>query len=252
MRFLELIFYKAYAELRVETAKGHLGILWWVLEPVLYMATFYVVFTVIRSGGTDDFVAFLLVGLVAWKWFAATVAMGASSIVNGASLLRQVYIPKYFFSAVVVMTNTFKFLIVFLLLLVFLVLYGVPISWAWLCLPVLILVQLLVIAAMASFLSALLPFFQDLKTLIDNGLMLLFFLSGVIFDISRAPEALKPYLYLNPMVGLVEAYRDVLLQGLMPNWSVLSMLAAAAVIVLMLSQYLLVRYDRVYAKVLIR
>ncbi len=246
-----LILYKSVANLQVDAAKGRLGMLWWVLEPILYMAAFYIVFTVIRARG-DNIVSFLLVGLVPWKWFATTIVQGSYSIVGGAALIQQVYVPKYFFPAVVLLTNTFKFMIIFFLLLLFLAVSGETLSWALLWVPFLILVQLIVVAAMSFFLAAILPFAIDIKTLIENVMMLLFFLSGVIFDISRAPDWIQPYLYLNPMVSIVEGYRDVLLNDVTPKWGVLGLVAFVSLLLLLVAHYLLARYDRIYPKILMR
>ena len=70
-RYLEIIYYKTYADLRSEASRSYLGFVWWILEPVLYMSVFYLVFSVIRGQKDEDFILFLLVGLVSWKWFAS-------------------------------------------------------------------------------------------------------------------------------------------------------------------------------------
>lgn len=250
--YLELILYKAYADLKAEASRGYLGTLWWVLEPMLYLAVFYVLFAIIRHQGEGDFVAFLLVGLIAWKWFASTVIQGSKSVANGAGLMQQVYLPKYIFPGVVAVTNSVKFLIVLTIMLVFLVFYGIPPVLEWFSLPALVIVQFILMLAISSVLAAVLPFLPDLRQLIDNALVLLFFLSGVIFDISRAPEGIKAYLYLNPMVAMIENYRAVLIKGKIPDWSVLFIILALSVAGLVLAMWLFRRYDRVYPKVIVR
>jgi len=85
MNYFELVFYKAYADLKVDASRGYLGTICWMLEPVLYLAAvFYAVFPVISHREEGDFIAFMLTGLVAWKWFASAVAQGDSSNANGA------------------------------------------------------------------------------------------------------------------------------------------------------------------------
>lgn len=250
--YLELILYKAYADLRAEAARGYLGTLWWVLEPILYLAVFYIVFSVIRYREDENFVAFMLVGLVVWKWFASTVAQGAKSISNGAGLMQHVYLPKYVFPSVVACTNLAKFLVVMLIMIVFLILYGVPPSIHWLWLPAVIAVQFTLALGLSALLAGIVPFLPDLRQLIDNGLMLLFFLSGVIFDISNAPPQIKTFLYLNPMVGLIESYRIILLEGRMPDWSVLSSTLLVSVFGIAAAMAVLKKFDKVYPKVVVR
>jgi len=113
-----------------------------------------------------------------------------------------------------------------------------------------LLLQLFMMLAIGGVLAALVPFLPDLKLVIDNGMMLLFFLSGIFFDISGVSPEMKSYLYLNPMAGLIEAYRDVLLEGMWPDWILLSKIFIASCVMFVVGWSLLKKYDRVYAKVL--
>lgn len=249
-RYLELALYRSSAELRVEASRNYIGILWWVAEPLLYLATFYLVFAVgFRAGGTD-FVPFLLCGLVPWKWFGSTVVTGANAIVSNQALVQQVYLPKSLLVATVLLANFWKYLIILALLLVFLLLYGYPVTPMWLALPVLILLQGLLIFGCASIGAALLPFVPDLRLIIDNGMLILFFSAGVFFDVSSRSEQAQAILAFNPMVHMINAYRDVLMHGEPPAWGALGVLLMVAVLAMLLGLYLLRRYDRVFPRVL--
>lgn len=248
--YLSLIIQKSAADLISEARRGYLGILWWIIEPVLYMSVFYLIFVVVFDRGGEGRVAFLLTGLVVWKWFASSIPQCANSITANIGLIRQVYIPKYVFPAMVVMNSTIKFLIVFVLLLVFLILTGSRPGIEWFALPVLMGVQLLLMLAIGSVLSAFVPFIPDLRLIIDNGMILLFFMSGIFFDISSASPEIKTYLYLNPMVGIIDNYRLVLLDGVWPDWSLLARVFSLSLLGLALGWYLLRRFDRTYVKVI--
>lgn len=250
-RYIELVWYKAYADLRAEAARAYLGVAWWVLEPLLYMVVFYVVFGLLFQRGGDGFVSFLLCGLVVWRWFGSSVLRGAGAISNNAGLMLQVYIPKYLFPAIVLITTTIQFLIVFGLLLGYLLIVGRATSLCWLALPAVLLAQLLFISACVLVIAAIVPFVPDVKKLIQNGLTLLFFLSGIFYDISELPEAAQPYFYLNPMATIIENYRLVLLQASWPNWQALGITLAPSLSGAAIGMYLLTRYDRVYPKVVV-
>lgn len=246
--YLELVWYKARADLRAEAARAYLGTLWWVLEPLLYMAVFYLVFSVLLQRGGEGFVPFLLSGLVVWRWFGASVGRGANAIPANARLMLQVYLPKYLFPAIVLVTNTLKFLIVFGLLLLYLAIVEGSWSWSWMALPVLLAIQFLFIMACASLLAVVVPFVPDLKILIYNGLTLMFFMSGIFFDVASVPEHIRFYFYFNPMSTLIEAYRNVLLQNMWPNWQALAVIIVVSLLGIGAALYLLTRYDRLYAK----
>ena len=250
MHYFNVALFMAFAELRAEVTGQWFGILWWVLEPILYMGAFYVIFAVLGLRGGEDAAPFLLVALVPWKWFATSVATGSVSLKRVAGLIQQVYVPKYVFILATVLTNFMRFIIVLALLLLFLVLYGYHPSVEWLGLLPVLLVQALLVFGVAGLFAALVPFALDLRIVVNNGLMLMFFLSGVFFDISRAPDYLLTYLYLNPMVMLIESYRDVLLNGTWPSWQGLLINGGFSMLLSLTAFYLLHRFDRLYPKVL--
>ena len=247
--YLDLVWYKAYADIRVEASRGYLGTLWWVLEPLLFMFVFYLVFGFRFEGEGEDYVAFLLVGLVAWRWFDNTIKLGANSLVWNEGLMRQVYVPKIVFPTVTVVTNTVKFLFALATLLVFLLLYGIDPGSTWLLLPVLLAVQLFLILTSAWFISAVVPFLPDLRVIIDSGLLLLFFMSGIFFSLDSIPDPVGTYLRLNPMAILIESYRQILIQGVLPDWGMLGFVVAFSVIILLVSVRLHARYDRQFPKI---
>lgn len=246
--YLQLIVYKAWADLKVEAARGYLGMLWWILEPILYMGAFYVVFGIALERGGPGFVPYLLTGLVVWKWFASTVKMSANAINTGRGLMAQVYLPKYFFPSVVTLRNSVKFLVSLVLLVGFILVYGIGLEISWISLPVVIGVQLLLIAGTGFLLAAIIPMWPDLMLVVNNGLMLMFFLSGIFFDISRVTGWVGDLLNLNPMVHVINAYRSVLLDGEWPDWSALIVVAGVSAILLWIGLRLLQRYDRLYPR----
>src|SRR5688572_12050636 len=104
MRYNEILLYGVYSDLRTEVSRRFLGFLWWGLEPVMYMATFYLIFGLTLKQGDDNYVSFLLTGMVAWKWFDGSVRLASSAITANASLVQQIYVPKYIFVLIPVFT----------------------------------------------------------------------------------------------------------------------------------------------------
>jgi len=250
--YLELIWYKTLAELRAESAKGYIGYLWWVVEPVMYMAAFFVIFGMVFERGGEGFVPFLLSGLVAWKWFSSSVNGSKNAISKkNAGIMSQVYLPKYIFPTITVITNTIKFLVVFSFLLAALWIAGYPPSEVWLALPVLFVVQFVLILGLAWLVSSVVPLLPDIQLILTNIMSLLFFCSGIFFDISKVPGTLGFILKLNPVAVLLESYRRILISAEWPEWGFLGMALGFGLVVLWLGRRILVRNDRIYPKVLI-
>ena len=248
--FYDLVIQNAKAGLRAEASRGFLGMLWWVIEPVMYMGVFYTVFAHLYQRGNENYVWFLLTGLTAWKWFHATVNTGASSLIAGAGLMNQVYLPKIVFPLTNIVVNAFKFLFILILLLIFLQFTGNKSSWPWVLLPILVLVQLLLTTAITCFLAAIMPFFPDMKVILNNILTMLFFLSGIVFDIRTLPASVQKYLMLNPMAAIITNYRFLLLNGVPPDWLQLFMIMLFSFVILLLSIWLFRRYDCLYPKII--
>lgn len=248
-RYPEFIWYRALAEIRADMSRGFLGFFWWIAEPMLYMAAFFVVFGLVFNQRGEDYVAFLLCGLVIWKWFDSSVRNASTSITHNMWLIYQVYLPKVVFPIIAVVISTLRFTLVFCLLVMFLMATGTPITTAWLAdLPVILLLLIALILGLAMTFAALVPFAPDLKFLLDNGMMLLFFLSGIFFRFDAIPETLRPFFDLNPIAVLIHAFRLILISGQHIEWKTMWPVVIASVGFIALGATLLNRWDRIYAK----
>lgn len=252
IRYFNLILYKTLADLQAEATKTYIGSLWWILDPIIFMIIFYVVFGLLLKRGTADFVPFLLIGLVSWRWFQNTISHSATAILGGRALMRQVYVPKIVFPLVIILKDLFKFGLVLVLLLIYLWLSGFNAGWFYLALPVLLLAQFLLILGLTLLVSALVPFAPDLKFLIEHFMQILFYFSGIFFAGSSIQEYYKPYFYLNPMANIIEAYRDILMYRQWPNWFALALIAALGLIITTLAYWWLSRNDHLYPKLVQR
>jgi lipopolysaccharide transport system permease protein len=252
MRFInsiELIFYKTYTDLKAESERSYLGFLWWIIEPILYLSAFYVLqILVMRRDGTD-FVPIYLCGAVVWKWFDSGVKGGAQTISIHRGLLQQVYVQKYVFPVITVMGSTARFIPIFGIFCGFLLLYGIPAKITWLAAPLLFVAQLCLTLALALVIGAITPFLPDLKVAIDNVMLLLFFISGVFFNINEVHEPVKSYLLLNPMAQLIDEYRNIMLRGIWPDFERLGLIVSASLGIGVMGIALLKQLDHKYGKI---
>lgn len=248
-RTLDLIVYKTYADMRSESERTYLGFAWWLIEPVINMVIYYVVFGLfLRRGRGADFAFFLLVGMMTFRWFQGAVRLGSVSLIANAGLMRLVYLPKIVFPSVAILTMTVKFLVAFVILVVLLAVFGFPVTTAYLGLPGVLLVELLLILAVTYVIASVLPFVPDFWVAIDNGLTMLFFLSGIFFAGSSLPEEYQAYFYLNPMAHIVESYRAILLEGSWPAVKPLLWTSAGAILTIGAGAKLLGHFDRLYPR----
>jgi len=249
-RYQELIFYKVYADLKAETQRTYLGFIWWIIEPIMFMSVFYLFFGVLLNQSTPDFVPFLLVGLTLWQWFKSCLSHGAETILGGHALMQQVHLPKVIFPIILILTDTVKFLFILVLLLIFLWLYGYSLTWHYVALPLVLFVQLLFTTALTFILAAIVPFLPDLRFVIENMLLALFFMSGIVVSAEAIPEAYHVYYYLNPMVNLIEASRDILMHQSLPPMLPLLWITLISLAGIGLGVALIGRFEYLYPKVM--
>lgn len=247
---LQTILFRAYSEMRADVRSNSLGMILWILEPLCYLGAFYIILSALELRGGTSAVPFLLVGLVAWKWFATSVRRGAVALINAASIMQQINVPKIIFLASTLLSSFYQFLIVFTLFIIFILLYGIEPNWGWINLTLIIILEFLLIIGVAGLFAVLLPFSSDLKVVLTNGLTLAFFMSGIFFEIESVPESYQRILYLNPMASIIEAYRDILFTGTIRNWNALGIIALISLILIVLSLYLLKKWSRIYPRLL--
>ena len=215
---IELVLFSTYAELRAERARSYLGLIWWVLEPALMMATFWLVFDVIMKSGGPGYLPSLLIGLTLWQWMKSCMTHGGYAIWSNLGLVRQVHLPPLVFPIVAMLSDTIKFFYIFALLVVILWLAGYPPNMAYLALPPLFVAVLLFAAGVGFVIAAVVPLLPDLRFVIEQVLTVVMFLSGVVFSLGNVPSPLREIMALNPVAVIMDASRGILMRGEWPNW----------------------------------
>ncbi|SDZ78840.1 ABC transporter permease [Microbulbifer marinus] len=252
-KYLDLIWLRGIGALKADTKQSYLGMLWWILEPLLMAALFYLAFASgVRGGGQSgsSFVYFLLTGLFPFKWTASALTASSNSLINSKGILGQTYLPKWIFPSVANLTALIRFAFVFPLMLLLVIMGGYEPTSDWLSIVNVILCQILFNLSISFFLAATVPLIPDLTHVVPLIVMAMMFTSGIFFDISERPEEIQAILRLNPFVTILEGYRDVLLHGRTANLSALVYPFIASISAFAAGIALLIRFDRYYPRAL--
>ena len=244
-----LIFPMAAAELKAESGHSFGGMLWWFVDPLLSILVYYIAFSFILQNGGKDFIAFLCVGTLTWRWFQCSLLRGAGAIMDATAILHKVYVHKSVLVGVCLLADALKFLVTLLPLCGFVMLLGYTPSLHWIALPLVILTQGLFITACVGCLAALTPLMPDLRNMLQHVLQLLIFVSGVFFDVTLISPQLKRLVRLNPMTGILQGYRDCLLYRQWPDALYLGTVMVVSLAGMAVAWKILQRFDREYTKV---
>ncbi|MBY6198495.1 ABC transporter permease [Vibrio hangzhouensis] len=248
----DIIYYKARVHLRSEASSTYLSYLWWIFEPIISLGIYYLIFGVIFASGTEDFIPFLIIGLVTWQWFNNIVSHCANSINGNIALITNVSFPKVILPSVNIVMDSVKYSVVFMILLVFLWIYGFTPTWTYLYLPLVILCQHLFNTMIGNLVAAVVPFAPDLKIIITNILRIAFYMSGIMYSISDLPEHLQFYFEFNPMAQIIHFYRDILMHSGDLNVSKLMFYIAICFFGVIVSHLILRKLDPIYPRVLLQ
>jgi len=219
-------------DLKVLYKRSLLGIGWALAGPLLQLLIFVLIFRRVLFVPVENYASFVFIGVLVWGWFHASLVQSTSLITNNRALVRQPGFPLALLPHVTVGVRLFHFALAIPFLAGLLWWQGVRPAWSWLSLPVLILAQFALTTGVAYPLAALNVRMRDTQHIVGVALQLLMYLTPIFYSLESVPEALRPWLCLNPMVFVIETWRSVLLRAQWPDPVVLGILAAFAGILL--------------------
>jgi lipopolysaccharide transport system permease protein len=215
--YLDVVTVLAQKDFKVRYRNSVLGFLWSLLNPLAYMVILTLVFSFLLRVSIPNFPAWLLIGLLIWRFFSIGTAQGLLSIVGNPSLVTKVYLPRQLIVLSSNVANLLGATLEFLALFPLLVVLGVNLNPYALFLPVILVSEFLLIAGLSLALSSLNLKYRDFNQVWDIILQLGFFLSPIVYDASRIPDRFQFAYSLNPVTRLIESTRAIFLESHLPS-----------------------------------
>lgn len=225
-RFRQLIALLVVRELKVRYKRSVLGLLWTMLNPLLLMVVYAVVFTTILPAAQPNFSVFLLAGLLPWLYFSTALMQGLMSVLVNQELVRKIRLPQAVFPLSVVGSNLVNFTLSLLPLFAVMAALRQPFTSALLFLPAAALVLTLFCAGVTLLFATATVFFRDVRHLTEVLLQMLLYLSPVLYDLGQLGEHRSWWFHLfrlelraNPLSYLIPLVRDPVYYGRLPHLS---------------------------------
>lgn len=210
-RYRELLVGMVRKELKVKYKNSSLGFLWSMLNPMLYLAVFYLVFSVFLKSGIPTFPVFLLSGLLVWNLFAGSVSGATAAITGNASLVQKVWFPREVLPFATIGAAFVHYLLQSGVLLGAVLVFRYDIAWSWLWMVIPALVVLLVFTAGVSLLlSSLNVYARDTQHLLELVMLAWFWMTPIVYQYRLVSDRLKGrywLMLLNPMTSIVVAFQ---------------------------------------------
>lgn len=204
-------------EIRARYKGSFLGFLWSLLNPLLMMVVYSIVFAQVIRVQVPNYSLYLLAGILPWTWFSTSVANSTVAVIGNGNLIKKVYFPSEILPLVSVTTNLINYLFSIPVLLLFMFIQKVPITTALLALPLLLGVQFVLCLGLGLILATLNVYFRDIEQLLGVLLMAWFYLTPIVYPLSFVPERYQNLALLNPMAGLCVSYQRIFMEGRLPD-----------------------------------
>lgn len=247
-KYREFLKTNVKKDIRGKYKGSFLGVLWSFINPLLSVLVYAIVFSQIMRFDIDNYVIYLITGVLPWTFFTSSINMGMTSILYNASIIKKVYFPRSILPISSVSSCLVNFLISCLVILVFVLFSGIGITIHLLWLPLIALVQYFLCLGIVFFLSAVEIFVRDLEHIINFVLSMAFYVTPILYKAEQVPKNLRFILKLNPMAYIIDAYRDIFYYGVMPNISSLLLVFLVSIIVMMLGYKVFERLQRGFAE----
>jgi len=217
-RHRELLFFLAWRDILVRYKQTVIGVSWVVLRPLLFMVILTVVFGRIARLPSEDVPYAVLVfsGLLPWFFFSNALSECSNSLVTNSHLLSKVYFPRLIVPASTILVSAVDFVISFVVLFLLLMWFGITPSWQLALLPALGIWVGILAFGLGLWFSALTVRYRDFRHIVPFVLQLGIYASPVAYSTSIIPAKWSPIYYLNPIAGIIDAFRWSII-GSSPN-----------------------------------
>lgn len=247
----DLLFSWTSRTIRGRYQQSVLGGLWAIIQPAASVAIFSIIFTKfvpVDTGGIP-YPVFSYVAVVPWTFFSSSLVDMSNSLVQNMTLVTKIYFPREALPIAAMLARLLDFGISAGLLIILMVIFRVPLYLpGLLMLPVIILIQIALITGLGLIAAALNIFYRDVQPLLTLIVQLWFYASPIIYPVTMVPERYRTLYFLNPMAGIIEAYRAVLLHQQMPDTYLYSA-AGVSLLILIAGYWFFKRVEYLFADI---
>lgn len=251
-RYRELLWIWTFREIKVRYKQSFLGAAWAILQPLALMFVFTLVFSFLTRVPTDGdipYPVFSYTALLPWTFFATSLSFGISSLIGNMNLVTKTYFPREILPLASIGAGFIDFLVATTVFLTLVLFYRVSLTWTVLWVPLILLLQILLMIGVTLLGAAAIVFYRDIRFIVPLGLQLWLYASPIIYPVSLVPERFRPFYMLNPMAGIIDSYRQVLLFGQPPTWSYLGLSAVVALAVFVIGYTVFMRLKMSFADI---
>jgi lipopolysaccharide transport system permease protein len=251
-QYRDLLLTLAGRDVKLRYKQTALGVIWVILQPLLAAAIFAFVFGKVAKLPSDGLPYFLFAyaGLLGWNAFNSTLTKASACVVDNSQLVSKVFFPRLILPLSTVFSTLIDFAVALIFMAVMMVFYGITPTLGILLVPLWLLMLIMLAVGVGLYTSALMVPYRDLRYVIPVLMQFLLYASPVAYSVSVVPQNLRPWFYLNPICGLLEAFRWSLLGCGQLNWGLVAYSAGCVVVAFLFGAYSFKKMERRFADVI--
>jgi len=249
--YQDLFYFMVWRDIKVLYAQTVLGFAWALINPLVQIVIFSVIFGKVAKIPTDGipYVLFSTVAIIPWTYMSESMNMSSQSLVAGQNMLGKVYFPRIIYPLTPILAKLVDFGISLVLLVGVMIYYQIAPTWNLVYLPLMIVLMMIVPAGIGMWLSALAIRYRDVKFAMPFVVRMLIYSAPILYAASSIPDKYRLIYSLNSIVAVIEGYRACLLGTPMP-WQYIVPGAAVATLLLLFGALYFRRMERVFVDVI--
>ncbi len=211
--YRDLFYFLVWRDIKALYAQTILGFSWAILQPLLQIVIFTIIFGKVAKISTDGipYILFSSVAIIPWTYMSQSMSQSSQSLISGQGMLGKIYFPRLIYPMTPVLAKLIDFVISILIILCLILYYRVFPTWNLFLFPVFFIMMISIPASAGLWLSSLAIRFRDLRYAMPFFVQMLMYTAPIVYSASSIPEKYRIIYSLNPIVGVIEGYRACLL-----------------------------------------
>ncbi|HEC27452.1 MAG TPA: ABC transporter permease [Gammaproteobacteria bacterium] len=213
IRYRDLAYFLVWRDISVQFAQTILGFSWAILQPLIQIIIFSIIFGRIAQIPSDGipYLLFSTTAVIPWTYMSSVMSQSSESLVSNQDMLGKVYVPRLLYPLTPVLSKLMDFSISLFLLIAIMFYYKVTPTWNLIYLPLFIVMMMTFPIAVGMWLSSLAIRYRDVRFAMQYVIQMLMYTAPIVYTASSIPDEYRFYYSLNPLVGVIEGFRATLL-----------------------------------------
>ncbi len=250
--YKELLLTLAMRDIKVRYKQSILGVGWAILQPFSLMIIFTLVFSKFVKVPSDGipYPIFSYCALLPWTFFSTALTFSSTSLINNRNLVTKIYFPREIFPISATIACFFDFIIASFIFIAMMFYYKISFTLNLLWIPLIVIIQIILVLGLGFISGALNVFFRDIKYIVPLAIQIWMYLSPIIYPLSIIPKKYLSLYMLNPMSGIIDSYRRVILNGTSPNYQYIFISFVVSVVIMIFSYKIFKKFEGNFADII--